>query len=148
MTESRPLNVVIVEDEAILAMELENMLEDAGHVTVGWATCLSEAEELLREVSADLALVDIHLSDGITGIEVADLFRRHTGAPVVFMTANPKLLPEDFAGAVGVIAKPYTSIGVMAMIDYLQQAISAPPPSVSQPNGLTLAPDYRERWSA
>ncbi len=44
MTLNRPLNVVIIEDEAILAMELENMLEDAGHVTVGWATCLSEAE--------------------------------------------------------------------------------------------------------
>ena len=147
MTLNRPLNVVIIEDEAILAMELENMLEDAGHVTVGWATCLSEAEELIQDVSADLALVDVHLSDGITGIEVAGLFRQHNGTTVVFMTANPKLLPEDFAGAVGVIAKPYTSSGVMAMLDYLQQGISAPPPSTIRPNGLTLAPHYRDQWS-
>lgn len=148
MTVNRPLNVVIIEDEAILAMELENMLEDAGHVTVGWATCLSEAEELIQGVNADLALVDVHLSDGITGIEVADRFRRKNGATVVFMTANPKMLPADFAGAVGVIAKPYTSSGVMAMLDYLHQGLSAPPPVLSQPNGLTLAPDYKERWLA
>lgn len=147
MTLPRRLNVVIVEDEAILAMELENMLEDAGHVTVGWATCLSEAEELMLSVTADLALVDVHLSDGITGIEVADLFRRHDGTTVVFMTANPKMLPADFAGAVGVIAKPYTSSGVMAMLDYLQQGISDPPPAASRPNGLTLAPHYRDQWS-
>ena len=63
------------------------------------------------------------------------------------MTANPKLLPEDFAGAVGVIAKPYTTSGVMAMLDYLQQGISAPPPSTNRPNGLTLAPHYRDEWS-
>lgn len=148
MTVPRPLNVVIVEDEAILAMQLENMLEDAGHVTVGWATCLSEAEELIQGVSADLALVDVHLSDGITGIEVADLFRRHNATTVVFMTANPKLLPPDFAGAVGVIAKPYTSSGVMAVLDYLQQGISAPPPVSTRPNGLTLAPHYLATWSA
>ena len=147
MNVGRPLNVLIVEDEAILAMELENMLEDAGYVTVGWATCLREAEELMRDVSADLAFVDVHLSDGITGIEVADLFRRRNGANVVFMTANPKLLPEDFAGAVGVIAKPYTSSGVMAVLDYLQQGISAPPPVSHRPNGLTLSPRYRTTWS-
>ncbi|MBX9931860.1 MAG: response regulator [Methylobacterium sp.] len=151
MTSSRPLNVVIVEDEAILAMQLENMLEDAGHVTVGWATCLSEAEELMRDVAADLAFVDVHLSDGITGITgiaVADLFRQQHGTSVVFMTANPKLLPDDFAGAVGVIAKPYTSSGVMAVLNYLHQGISAPPPVSTRPNGLTLAPHYQQTWSA
>lgn len=148
MTAGRPLNILIVEDEAILAMELENLLEDAGHVTVGWATCLSEAEELIHDISADLALVDVHLSDGLTGIEVADLFRRTHAATVVFMTANPKLIPEDFVGALGVIAKPYTSSGVMAMLDYLREGISAPPPSSRQPNGLVLAPEYRTAWAS
>lgn len=147
MSGCAPLNVLIVEDEAVLAMELEHAIEDAGHAVAGWATCLSEANALIETGTADLALVDIHLADGVTGVEVADRLSRETGAAVVFMTANAKLIPEDFVGALGVIAKPYTSGGLQAVLKYLEQGITAPPPSLTQPSGLTLAPDYRDRWS-
>ncbi|HEV7439798.1 MAG TPA: response regulator [Methylobacterium sp.] len=147
MSVAAPLNVLIVEDEAVLAMELEYAIEDAGHAVAGWATCLSEANDLIKSGNADLALVDIHLADGITGVEVADRLSRETGAAVVFMTANAKLIPRDFVGALGVISKPYTTGGLQAVLKYLEQGITAPPPSLRQPTGLTLAPDYRDRWS-
>jgi DNA-binding response OmpR family regulator len=147
MTVSTPLNVLIVEDEAVLAMELEHAIEDAGHAVAGWATCLSEANALIETGHADLALVDIHLADGTTGVEVAGRLSRETGATVVFMTANAKLIPDDFGGALGVIAKPYTTGGLQAVLKYLEQGITAPPPSLRQPSGLTLAPAYLDRWS-
>lgn len=144
----RPLKVLIVEDEAVLAMDLEFLLEEAGHEVVGWATCLKEADELIAGSAADLALVDIHLTDGITGVTVADHIRQtHDDAAIVFMTANPKLIPQDFVGAVGVISKPYTANGLHAALRFLQQGISAPPPKLQLPTGLTLSPDYRARWT-
>lgn len=144
---SRPLKVLIVEDEAVLAMDLEFLLEEAGHEVVGWATCLKEADQLIEQGAADLALVDVHLTDGITGVTVADHIRRaNDEALVVFMTANPKLIPQDFVGAVGVIAKPYTVNGLHAALRYLVQGIAMPPPKLKVPTGLTLAPDYLSRW--
>ncbi len=141
-----PLRVLIVEDEALLAMELEGLIEDAGHRVVGWATSSKRARELVDTVEADLAFVDMHLSDGPTGAEVAAYIREHHASMVVFLTANPKRVPEDFAGAVGVIAKPYTMNGLMAALRYLYEGVRAPPPASQQPVGFTLSPTYRDRW--
>lgn len=143
-----PLKVLIVEDEAVLAMDLEFLLEEAGHEVVGWATCLKEADELINKSEADFALVDIHLTDGTTGVTVADrILRAKDDAAVVFMTANPKLIPHDFVGAIGVISKPYTAKGLLAALRFLQQGIVAPPPKLQLPTGLTLAPAYSNRWA-
>lgn len=146
MSDMRPLDVMIVEDEGILAMDLEYMLEIAGHRVAGWATCFDEAQQLSTQIQPDLVLVDVHLTDGITGLEVAALMRRAGRAAVVFMTANPRLIPSDFLGAVGVIAKPYTAAGVQAALRFVQQGIFDPPPALSLPIGLTLAPAYKQRW--
>ena len=52
-----PLRVLIVEDEALLAMELEALVEEAGHEVVGWAVSSREALALLDTTAADLAFV-------------------------------------------------------------------------------------------
>lgn len=148
MSEQRRMNVLIIEDEAILAMELEFVVEDAGHTIAGWATSLQEAYDLAQDTIADLALVDIHLTDGITGIEVAERLYSQHQVPVVFMTANPSLIPSDFVGAIGVISKPYTTGGMAAVLAYLQQGIVTPPPRGKRPSGLILAPDYEGRWAS
>ena len=67
-----PLKVLIVEDEALLAMELESLVEEAGHSVVGWATSSAEAKAMVDSTEADIAFVDIHLTDGPTGVEVAE----------------------------------------------------------------------------
>ncbi|RUZ28496.1 response regulator, partial [Mesorhizobium sp. M7A.F.Ca.CA.001.15.1.1] len=66
-----PLKVLIIEDEALLAMELESLVEDAGHSVVGWATSSTEAMAMADATEADIVFVDIHLSDGPSGIDVA-----------------------------------------------------------------------------
>lgn len=147
MMMEEPLNILIVEDEALLAMELESLIEDSGHRVAGWATSSREANELLETVHADLAFVDIHLADGPTGVEVAEHVRSN-GAMVVFMTANPKRIPEDYSGAVGVIAKPYTMSGLLAALHYLEEGVRRPPPAATRPVGFTLSPDYTRTWLA
>lgn len=113
------LRILIVEDEFLIALELESLLQDAGHDVVGIAASSEEAIALGRELSPDLAFVDIHLADGLTGIDVArELADRHH-VTVLFMTANAKRIPEDFAGARGVIAKPYTERGVKEALAYV-----------------------------
>ncbi|WP_243374468.1 response regulator [Microvirga solisilvae] len=119
MSKLKPLRILIVEDEFLIALELESLLQEAGHEVVGIAASSDEAVALGRELSPDLAFVDIHLADGLTGIDVArELSDRHH-VTVLFMTANAKRIPEDFAGARGVIAKPYTERGVKEALAYV-----------------------------
>lgn len=141
-----PLKVLIVEDEALLAMELESLIEEAGHSVVGWATSSGEAVDVVNSTDADIAFVDIHLADGATGVEVAEHFRRSKRSMVVFMTANPKRIPDHFAGAVGVIAKPYTMNGLMSALRYLQEGVRRPPPVSVLPAGFTLSPAFQTVW--
>ncbi|WP_204316321.1 hypothetical protein, partial [Serratia marcescens] len=68
---------------------------------------------------ADIAFVDVHLADGPTGVNVAEHIRQSGRPMVVFMTANPKRIPDNFAGAIAVISKPYTMNGLMSALHYL-----------------------------
>lgn len=143
----KPLKVLIVEDEALLAMELESLIEDAGHEVVGWATSSKEAHELIDALEADITFVDIHLTDGPTGIEVGEYASGKENSIVVFMTANSRRIPENYAGAVGVIAKPYTIAGLNSALRYLQEGVREPPPVSTRPSGFTLSPNYQLAWA-
>lgn len=61
------LRVMIVEDQAILAMELEMVLGDAGHTVVGCAMDQASAFSIAAREAPQLALVDVNLLDGLTG---------------------------------------------------------------------------------
>jgi two-component SAPR family response regulator len=146
MTIGEPLKILIVEDEALLAMELESLIEECGHIVAGWATSSPEARRLVDTVEADIAFIDVHLTDGPTGVDVARYIQQHKGSMVVFMTANPKRVPDHFAGAVGVIAKPYTMNGLTSALRYLHEGVRRPPPMSKLPVGFTLSPDYAATW--
>lgn len=146
MSARRPLNILIVEDEALLAMELESLIEDSGHSVAGWAPSAESAIELIDKLDADLAFVDVQLQNGSSGIDVARHIRKHNLLMVVFLTANPKQLPEDFAGACGVIPKPYTINSLVNSLAYLEQGIRNPPPSLPRPSTFTLSPAFQAQW--
>lgn len=124
MSSEKSLRILVVEDEILIALELESLLLDAGHTVVGIAASSREAIESGNRSKPDLAFVDIHLADGPTGVDVA----RRLGAmgiTVLFMTANSKRIPEDYAGALGVISKPYTERGVHQALDYVMHRTAA-----------------------
>jgi len=142
----RALEVLIVEDEMLLAIELEHLVEEVGCRSLGCAMSSDEAVTLAETLHPDLALVDVHLSDGPTGVDVARKISRDCGGVALFMTANVKRLPDDFAGACGVIGKPYSEHGVKTALSYLAYCLQeghAPGPT---PVGLTLAPAYAQLW--
>ena len=146
MTDAGDMRVLIVEDEVLLAVELEHVLSEAGHRVVGHAMERSEAVQIAAAQRPDLALVDVHLQDGPTGVETARALSAECGAVVLFMTANKQRLPADFAGACGVISKPYSEHGVRNALRYVAECIQAGSARRPPPPELELAPAWRARW--
>lgn len=117
--------VFIVEDEVLLALDLEMIAEEVGFAVAGQAARKSEAIDGIRAESPDLCLVDLHLLDGPTGVDVAKFAVDSTDALVVFVTANRAALPDDLGGAYGVIAKPYTVTGMRDALRHLLDVLNA-----------------------
>ncbi|WP_244552377.1 response regulator [Allosphingosinicella indica] len=137
----------MVEDEALLAMDIEAMLEDAGHRVVAEAASLYDVEQLGRDLKLDLALVDIQLAEGTSGLDVCRLIReRWSDAFIVFVTANPKKIPDDFCEAHGVIPKPFSRSGLMAAMNYIVEGVCDPPPTSPQPASFIAAPAFAASW--
>jgi len=113
-----PARILIIEDEALVAMELRFVLEDLGHAVVGIASDALTARSIVRETDVDLALVDIHLSDGPTGIELGRELGQQQGVTVLFMTANPGMVRDGVAGTIGVLSKPTDERAVQFAVDY------------------------------
>jgi DNA-binding response OmpR family regulator len=111
-----PARILIVEDEMLVAMDLECVLEELGHEPVGIVPDLQSAEEFF-DIPLDLALVDLNLRDGCTGPQIGARLGAQ-GVSVVFVTANPGLLTGNVVGAIGVITKPTDEKIVRATVDY------------------------------
>lgn len=111
-----PAKILIVEDEMLVAMELESILEDLGHEPVGIAPDLATADEY-SALPLDLALVDLNLRDGLTGPEIGKRLGER-GVTVLFITANPRILGNGIAGAIGVLTKPTDEDKVREAVNY------------------------------
>ncbi|MFK3690625.1 response regulator [Agrobacterium tumefaciens] len=134
------MKILIVEDEALLAMELESEVEEAGHEIVGVAADSKQALSLIEKTSPQFAFVDIQLLDGPTGIDVG----RHLASrsiPYVFVSGNLKRIPEDFAGALGAIEKPYTMNGLQNALEFIDTIVNGEHQSVTAPPSLVLSPN-------
>ncbi|HVL40902.1 MAG TPA: response regulator [Brevundimonas sp.] len=110
--------ILIIEDEALVAMELRFVLEDLGHEVVGTVADARTARSIVQEAEVDLALVDIHLSDGPTGIDLGRELGQDLGVTVLFMTANPGMVRNGVAGTIGVLSKPTDERAVQTAVDY------------------------------
>lgn len=110
--------ILIIEDEAIVAMELRFVLEDLGYQVVGTAAEARTAREIVRDEDVDLALVDIHLSDGPTGVELGRELGQEKGVTVLFMTANPGMVRNGVIGTLGVLTKPTDERAVETAVEY------------------------------
>jgi DNA-binding response OmpR family regulator len=129
--------ILIIEDEALVAMELRFVLEDLGYEVVGTAADARTARNMVRETEIDLALVDIHLSDGPTGVELGRELGQEMGVTVVFMTANPGMVRNGVAGTIGVLSKPTDERAVQTAVDYALRRRQGQPVDYAPP-GLQL----------
>ncbi len=110
-------NILIVEDEMLVALEVEAVLEDLDHRVVGIAPDLETAMQLADQ-PVDLALVDLNLRDGLTGPEIARRLCEMGKCAVLFVTANPRILGNGIAGAIGVVTKPTDAVALREAVDY------------------------------
>ena len=101
--------VLIIEDEAIIAMDLESLVADAGHEVMGIARTRDGASALASTTRPDLILADIQLADRSSGIDaVNDLLGRYGAVPAIFITAFPeRLLSGARPEPAFLIAKPF-----------------------------------------
>ena len=110
--------ILIIEDEAIVAMELGFVLQDLGYEVVGAVADAPAARRLVKETEVDLALVDIHLSDGPTGLDLGRELAQQAGVTVLYMTANPGMVRDGIAGTIGVLSKPADERTVQMSVEY------------------------------
>lgn len=134
---------MIVEDEALLALELELEVESAGHVVIGTAASRKAAFDIIDETGPDFAFVDVHLSDGPSGIDIGRRLAERS-IPFVFVTGNVKRIPEDFVGAIGAIEKPYTMNGLQNALNYIAATVAGgdaatPPPGLILPERVSAS---------
>ena len=105
MDRSGRCRVLFVEDEAIVAMLIEDMLSDLGVDIVGPASTVPAALELARSAEVEAAVLDIKVGGALT-YPVADVLQER-GVPVVFATGyGASVLPERFRG-VPTLQKPF-----------------------------------------
>ncbi|MGO4352875.1 response regulator [Rhizobium sp. RAF36] len=100
------MRVLIVEDEALIAMELERIVTDAGHSTVGPVSTVEQA--LAHAPRVEAALVDLGLADGLSGAALARRLIDRYGTKVIFVTGTPREVGHGLDGAVDVIGKPFS----------------------------------------
>lgn len=101
--------VMIIEDEAVIAMDIESIVADIGHQVVGIARTRDAAVEMGAAERPDLILADIQLADNSSGIDaVNDLLQELGDVPVIFITAFPqRLLTGERPEPAFLISKPY-----------------------------------------
>lgn len=121
--------VLIVEDEIFVASEIEQIVTEMGHDPIAIA---ADKKSALRFASdADVALVDLNLRDGPSGIEIGKILAQTHGVSVIFITANPAQLGHGVPGTIGVISKPVAERDLRDVVDYAaarRAAAHAAPP--------------------
>ena len=110
--------VMIIEDESIIAMDLEALVGEMGHRVTGIARTHRDAVRLAGQEMPDLILADIQLADNSSGIEAVNEVLSELGQrPVIFVTAFPeRLLSGERKEPAFLIAKPYTQEQVRSAV--------------------------------
>lgn len=109
--------ILIVEDEALIALDLQALVENLGHQVLGLARTRKEAVSLAKREQPGLILADIQLADGSSGIDAVNDLLNAFEVPVVFITAFPeRLLTGIRPEPTFLITKPYQPAMVSAVI--------------------------------
>lgn len=109
--------VLIIEDEPIIAMDIEMIVRDMGHDVTGIAVTRDEAVQMARAKRPGLVLADIQLADDSSGIDAVKDILADFSVPVIFITAFPeRLLTGERPEPTFLITKPFQRSTVKAAI--------------------------------
>lgn len=112
--------ILIVEDEALVALQVSSDIASAGHRVVGISCSSEHALDILRTEPVDIVLMDIVIQGDLNGIELTKLINDlHSECRVIFMTAHTDKSTVKDANATrydGMLNKPFTEDELLAMI--------------------------------
>jgi len=110
-------DVLIIEDETLIAMDLEGLVENLGHHVLGVARTHAAALILAKSKRPGLILADIQLADGSSGLDAVNELLQSFEVPVIFITAYPeRFLTGERPEPAFLIAKPFQPSTVSAVI--------------------------------
>lgn len=98
-------NILIVEDELLVALDLEDILTSGGFQVLGIVADRKGIDSIQQPPV--VALVDLNLRDGPTGNEVARALAQQFGTRIIFVTANPAQITDPPPTAIGYVQKPF-----------------------------------------
>jgi DNA-binding response OmpR family regulator len=111
--------VLIVEDEFLVALQLEDILSDAGYMVVGIVP--DQASRHAVGERPEVAFVDLNLRDGPSGQRIARQLAERFGTAIVYVTANPAQIGQPVSTAIGVVEKPFSDHAILAAISLARQ---------------------------
>lgn len=132
----RQVRVIIAEDEALIALTIQDILEDHGYAVCGIATTAQAVVDGAERHRPDIALVDVNLAGGSNGL---DAIRPLTSIGVPAVVVSGHATPGDAAavGARGMLRKPFGDRDLLALIDYVlgRGPVHGKPPHGLLPTG-------------
>lgn len=114
------MNIFIVEDESIVAKDIQHSLTKLGYNVVGIANNGNDAIDKITELAPDLVLMDIMIKGPLTGIEVTEKIKEKMNVPVIFLTAyadEGTLSRAKVMEPYGYILKPFKEIDLHSTIE-------------------------------
>jgi DNA-directed RNA polymerase specialized sigma24 family protein len=110
-------DILIIEDEGLIALDLEALVENLGHRVVGVARTRTEAVTIGRTKPPGLILADIQLADGSSGLDAVNDLLNTFEVPVIFITAYPeRFLTGERPEPAFLVSKPYQTATVSALV--------------------------------
>ena len=128
--------LMIVEDEALVAIVLRDVLSEAGYHVLDLTTRHAEALEVARACKPDLALVNIRLAGRDDGIELAVQLKA-LNIPVVFISGQISRARTAATVAIASMPKPYDADEVVLAVAYLLARLKGPTP-LARPDKLEV----------
>lgn len=122
----KALRILIVEDEAIVALQIEMFLEDAGHQVVGQADVYETAVQIAQSERPDLALVDVRLGRGSNGLDVAAALKQ-MDVPALLVTGNCPAEPRSDI-AIGCLHKPFNEKQIILAVEAVEAVLAGKAP--------------------
>jgi CheY-like chemotaxis protein len=108
LREQRATRILIIEDEPVIALDIQTTVQRDGHTVVGIAMTRQEAVAIARETRPGLVLADIQLADHSSGLDAVREIMADIDVPVIFITAYPeRLLIGDRPEPTFLITKPF-----------------------------------------
>ena len=146
------VKILIVEDEVIIAEDLNNKLQEIGYEVCGMAYSYQEATEQLKKATPNLVLIDVQLSELKDGIDLAELIRKEYNLPFLFVTSNADSHTIERAKSTqpsGYVVKPFQKRALYAAIEIalnkqLKPTVNSNPQSSNSPLFIKESHQYTQ----